>query len=415
MNSSPYSQRIQAMMDASQATIDFVSDPIWEERRKDPQACDFLLGNPQEFPLQGIPTALQKWSVPQNKEWFAYKMSEEHSQQVVAESLRASHHLPFVPESIVMTTGAFAGLAVTLGLIIDPGDEVIYISPPWFFYETLILSHHGIPVRVPCDAATYDLDLGAIRRAITPRTRGIIINSPNNPTGRIYPPATLQALADLLAEASRVNGRTLYLISDEAYNRIVFDGKPFHSPAAFYPNTFLIYTYGKTLLAPGQRIGYVALPPAMPNQAELRDGLIMSMVANGFTFPNALLQHALEDLQRLSIDVAHIQEKRDRLAHALLDMGYSLQIPEGTFYLLVRSPLPDDRAFVDRLAEHKIYCLPGTIYELPGTFRISLTANDEMIERSLPGFRQALEAARPAAQQEGVDLGSAVRPATAGR
>jgi aspartate aminotransferase len=382
------------MMAATEKVIQFITDPLWLERRKDPEVSDFLLGNPHELPLEGITSALQKWVVPQNNDWFAYKMSEENSQQVVADSLRRTHHLPFEPADISMTTGAFAGLSATLGLITDPGDEIIYISPPWFFYELLILAHDGQPVRVLCDRDTFDLDLHAIEGAITPKTRGIIINSPNNPTGRIYPPETLQRLSELLETASRKNGRTVYILSDEAYNRIVYDGRDYPSPSSFYPNTFLIYTYGKTLLTPGQRIGYIALPPTMPERERLRPGLMTSLVAGGFTFPNALLQHALQDLEKLSIDVPHLEAKRDRLAPALRQMGYETNHPEGTFYVLVRSPLENDLDFIESLAEHKIICLPGAMFDFPGYFRISLTANDGMIERALPGFQKALEASR---------------------
>jgi aspartate aminotransferase len=386
---------MQRVLNVAGPTIQYLTDPRWEERRKDPDSCDFLLGNPQEFPLPGVTQALQKWAVPENKDWFAYKQSEVRSQEIVAAALRKSHHLPFAPEDINMTTGAFAGLTAVLALVVDPGDEVIYISPPWFFYELLIVAYDGQAVRVPCNPSTFDLDIEAIRRAITPRTRGIIINSPNNPTGRIYPPETLQQLAELLAQASRDNGRAIYLLSDEAYNHIVYDGAAYPSPTAFYPDTFLIYTYGKTLLTPGQRIGYIALPPSMPGKEVLREALIGALVTIGYAFPNALLQHALADLEQLSIDLSHLQAKRDRLVRELRGMGYELTVPEGTFYVLVRSPIQNDLAFIDLLAEHKVYCLPGTIFELPGYFRISLTANDAMIDRALPRFKKALEASQP--------------------
>ncbi len=216
------------------------------------------------MPLADLTNAFQKWSVPENKDWFAYKQSEPAAQEVVARTLRQRTELPFEPEDICMTNGAFAAINVILKTIIDPGDEVIYINPPWFFYVPMIVSHYGVPVRVDCNPQDFDLDLAAIERAITAKTRAIIINSPNNPTGRIYSPPTLQKLADILEKASQRNDRPIYLLSDESYNRIVFDRKEFHSATEYYPLSFLIYTYGKTLLAPGQRIGYIAIPPAMP-------------------------------------------------------------------------------------------------------------------------------------------------------
>jgi aspartate aminotransferase len=169
----------------------------------------------------------------------------------------------------------------------------------------------------------------------------------------------------------------------------VFDGRAYFSPTAYYPNSFLIYTYGKTLLTPGERLGYIAMPPAMPERETLRLALFMAQLITGYAVPGAVLQHALADLDRLSIDIPHLQHKRDWMVRALRDMGYELHIPEGTFYLLPLSPLADDVAFIDLLAENNVYCLPGITVQMPGYFRISLTANDQMIERALPGFAAA--------------------------
>jgi aspartate aminotransferase len=246
------------------------------------------------------------------------------------------------------------------------------------------------------DARTFDLDLNTIAAAITKRTRAILVNSPNNPTGKIYSPETLTALASVLAAASERNGRTIYLLSDEAYCRIVYDGREYHSPTEFYPNTFLLYTYGKTLLTPGQRLGYIALPPTMPNRELLRNAIFVSQLVSGYAFPNALLQHALPDLEKLSIDITHLQSKRDRMVAALREMGYELHVPEGTFYLLPRSPLADDLAFIELLAQRDVFCLPGRAVEMPGYFRVSLTANDEMIDRALPKFAAAMQQATQA-------------------
>ena len=348
-----------------------------------------MLGNPHEPPLPAFTAALQKWSEPQSNDWYAYKENESASQAIVAKSLRQRRGQPFEPDDIFLTNGAFAALSVVLTAIIDPGDEVIFISPPWFFYESLIAATGATPVRVKCNLETFDLDLAAIEMALTERTRAIMINSPNNPTGKIYPAETLEGLAALLTAASERIGRTIYILSDEAYWRIIYDGRKYPSPTAFYPNSFLLYTYGKTLLTPGQRLGYAALPSTMPRREQLRPALFASQLVTGFAFPNALLQHALPDIEELSIDVDHLQHKRDRLVAALRHMGYDLNMPEGTVYLLARSPLADDLAFIQQLADYDVFCLPGTVFELPGYFRISLTANDQMIEQALPGFAAA--------------------------
>jgi aspartate aminotransferase len=388
------SQRITRIAGTLQSVYGFFTQSTWSRHREDRNISDFTVGNPHEMPLEAFSAALGRWSVPQNEMWYAYQDNTPAARAVVAASLREQRGQPFEDEDIFLTNGAFAGLAAVLGLVTDPGDEVIFLSPPWFFYEALITATGGVPVRVRVDPETFDLDLSALEAAITSRTRAIIVNSPNNPTGRIYPPATLTALSQLLADASARNGRPIYLLSDEAYCRILYDGNAYHSPSAFYPNSFVIYTYGKTLLTPGQRMGYIALPPTMPDREGIRSGLFVSQLMTGYAFPNALLQHALPDLEQLSIDIPHLQRKRDTMVAALREMGYTVHVPEGTFYLLPRSPLADDLAFIELLAQHDVFCLPGAVVEMPGYFRISLTASDEMIARALPGFAAALQEAQ---------------------
>ncbi len=391
--SSPISQRTSAIMEMSGPIYEFAVNTIFSQRFGNPNVCDFAFGNPHEMPLTGFVETLQRWVVPQNKDWFAYKDNEATARRTVADSLRKWRRMPFEADDIFMTTGAFGAMAVALHTLVDPGDEVIFNSPCWFFYEPMIATVDGVPVRVKVQPETFDLDLDAIGSAITNKTRAIFINSPCNPTGRIYSAETLKELAQMLTDASERNGRTIYLLSDEAYSRIIFDGREYPSPTAYYPNSVLLYTYGKVLLTPGQRIGYIALPPTMPQREQLRNALFVMQITTGWTFPNALLQHAIADLDKLSIDIAHLQEKRDWMVGALREIGYQVHEPEGTFYLLPRSPWADDWAFSELLAEYDVLCMPGRVVELPGYFRISLTANDSMIERALPGFEKAWQRA----------------------
>ena len=388
------SQRIMRIAGTLQSVYGFFTQSTWSCHREDPNISDFTVGNPHEMPLEAFSAALGRWSVPQNEMWYAYQDNAPAARAVVAASLREQRGQSFEDEDVFLTNGAFAGLAAALGLVTDPGDEVIFLSPPWFFYDALITAAGGVPVRVRVDPETFDLDLSALEAAITSRTRAIIVNSPNNPTGKIYPPATLTALSQLLTDTSARNERPIYLLSDEAYCRILYDGNDYHSPSEFYPNTFVIYTYGKTLLTPGQRMGYIALPPTMPDREGIRIGLFVAQLMTGYAFPNALLQHALPDLERLSIDIRHLQRKRDTMVATLREMSYTVHVPGGTFYLLPRSPLADDLAFIELLAKHDVFCLPGTVVEMPGYFRISLTASDEMIARALPGFAAALQEAQ---------------------
>jgi aspartate aminotransferase len=383
----PVSRLIMELGDELSDLNRFFFDSPWVRGRHLPTANDFAVGNPQEMPVPGIAEAIAKAAVPQDKDWFAYKISEDKARAAAADGLARTHSgLGFTEADITMTNGAFAGIAVALRAVVDAGDEVIYQSPPWFFYTPIIRMTGAVPVKVKVKADDFDLDLQAIAAAITPRTRVVIVNSPNNPTGRIYPASTLAELGKLLEEASARNGRDIYLLSDESYSRILYDGVTFESPAAHYDRSFLIYTYGKQLLAPGLRVGYIALRPDMPNKDVVALALFMAATILGWSFPVSVVQEALPDLEAMSIDLAHLQKKRDRIVTGLKDAGYELHAPEGTFYLMPKSPIEDDWEFMERLGKKEVYVLPGKLVDLPGSFRISLTASDEMIDRALPVF-----------------------------
>ena len=397
------SKRITAVRDAQRGFWNFLTHADSAKRRKQPGALDFSLGNPHEMPPKGYVETLKKWTEPQHPRWFNYVTNDPGAQAAVAAALRAWRGIPFEPADIAMTTGAFGAIAAALHALVDPGQEVIFSLPPWFNYESMIVAVGGVPVKVRVDPASFDLDLGAIAAAITPRTRMVIVNTPNNPTGKIYPPETLQGLADLLTRASAEHGRPIYILSDEPYSRLVFDAKPLHSPTAYYPNTLLAYSYGKTLLTPGERIGYLALAPTMPGREVVRESITLAQIVCGFAFPNAILQYAIGDLETLSIDLDHLQRKRDRLLEGLRAAGYDVHRPEGTFFLLPKSPIEDDRRFCELLAEDDVFVLPGSICEIPGYFRIAFTATDEMIERALPKFAATMARVtnRPGAARPG--------------
>jgi aspartate aminotransferase len=385
-----------AMQRSIEPFLSFFNGPIAKVLAR-PGVSNFAFGNPNEMPLPGYVSALHKWLEPQAADWFAYKLSEPKSQAAVARSLTARTGLDWDPADVAMTNGGFAAIAVALRTIVEPGDEVVFLTPPWFFYEILILAAGGVPVRVPLAPPAFEIDLAAIDAAITPRTRAILFNTPHNPSGRVYPLADLEALAAVLRGASERSGRPITLISDEPYNRIIFDGRTFQSPAEVYPDTIITYSYGKTLLAPGMRIGYLTVPPTKPDRVELRQRVLLAQIATGFAFPNADLQHAIEDLERLSIDIGVMERRRDRMIAILDDVGYEHTTPEGTFYIMAKAPIPDDMAFAEILADEGAVVLPGAVVEVPGWFRISLTASDEMVDSSAGAFRRALERAGSAA------------------
>ncbi|MEA3012171.1 MAG: aspartate aminotransferase [Sphingomonadales bacterium] len=392
----PLAGHLAAVQRACGPFFGFLANSRWSRRVGAPGMCDFVVGNPHEPPLPAYVAAIREASVPRRPGWFGYTLNDPAARAAATASLRERLDIPYEEEDIFLTRGGSGALVLALEAILNPGDEVVYLSPPWFFYEAMIAFVRGRPVSAKVDPDDFDIDLDAVRAAITPRTRAVIVNSPNNPTGKIYPAATLRRLGELLVSASAAHGATIYLISDECYNRLVFDDAEFVSPTGFYPCSFLVYSYAKALLTPGQRLGYLAVAPGMPDRERLRMALLTAQYNNGCALPDAVLQHALPAIEPLCIDVANLQRRRDRLVQALRAQGYTLNVPEGAWYLLVESPLADDAAFADLLADEDVFVLPGGIVEMPGYFRISLTASDEMVERSIPAFAAAMAKARAA-------------------
>ncbi len=362
-----------------------------QARRGDADACDFTFGNPHEMPLPGLVAALRDAVEPRSEDWFDYKDSEAGPTEVVAAALSGELGLRFEPGDVTLTQGAFAAIALAFRLVMEAGAEVIIPVPGWFCYAPMLRVADLVPVKVALDPARFDLDLAAIEAAIGPRTRMVVVNSPHNPTGRIYGRAELEALAEVLERGSRRIGARIWLLSDEPYRRIRFDGAGFVSPAAVYPHTLIDYSYGKVLLAPGQRLGYLALSPLMPEaeRMALRAAFLPLQMALGWTFPNAVMQYAVPALETVSIDIEALGARRDRMLGALTEWGYRMTRPEGTFYLWGAAPGGDAVRFADGLAAKGVYVMPGTLFERPGDFRISLTASGEMVERALPHFEAA--------------------------
>jgi aspartate aminotransferase len=381
------SSRIRAADAAFAAVRNFYLTSRYADARFDPDVCDFTFGNPHEMPLDALVSAIREHALPKDKNWFAYKSSEEKPQAFIADRLREELGLPFEPADIGLTSGAFAAIIVTFRLVLDAGDEAIISEPAWFLYEPTLLAADAVPRKVRLTPDRFDLDLAAIEDAIGPRTRLVIVNTPHNPTGRIYDRAQLERLAEMLERASRRIGHRIYILSDEPYRRLRFDGRSFVSPAAVYPWTFISYSYGKVLLAPGQRLGYLAISPLMPapERKTHQDALFSAQMALGWCFPNAVMQYSVPDLEHVSIDQAALARRRDKLMSALGAAGYSTLPPEGTFYLWSRWPGDPERLF-GALADRNVFVMPGSLMGSSAHFRISLTASDEMVERALPHF-----------------------------
>jgi aspartate aminotransferase len=362
-----------------------------QERAGAPGIVDLLFGNPHDMPNPAYVDALKRHAEPEDPTWFAYMFDHPPAQRVAAAGLDAHTGMRWNPDDIAMTNGGWGAIASAIRAVTEPGDEVIYYDPPWFFYDLLIRGAEATPVPLRLDAPRFSPDPDRLAAAITPRTRAVLLNTPHNPSGRILDAAELSALAEVLRDASARLGRPIWLLSDEAYRLIAMDGRRAPSPSEHYDHTVVLYSYGKQLLAPGQRIGYLALSPRIPDdeRAALRTAVTVAQFVNSYSWPNALLQRALADIAPLCVDLAALQRRRDLLVPALAELGYEPTMPEGTFYLMARSPLEDDAAFVARLAADDTYVLPGSTVMLPGWFRISLTASDAMVEAAVQRFRDA--------------------------
>lgn len=355
---------------------------------------DFSLGNPNLEPPQAFREALRDLVEHDPPGAHGYMANAGYPEVREAVAARVSREQDAAVEArhVVMTVGAGGALNVVLRAILEPGDEVVVPRPYFVEYDFYLDNHQGTLRPVPT-TRDFDLDLGALEQAIGPRTRAVILNSPNNPTGKVYSRRNLRDLADLLDRKRREHGRILYLIADEPYRRIVYDG--IEVPAIFplFPHAFVCTSHSKDLSLPGERIGHVAVNPAATEADTVAGALTLTNRILGFVNAPALMQRAVARLQEVTVDVAPYRRNRDLLFEGLTDAGYECHKPEGAFYLFPRSPIPDDVAFVRELQKERILAVPGTGFGGPGHFRLAYCCATETVERSLPGFRLALERA----------------------
>jgi aspartate aminotransferase len=356
------------------------------------RVIDLSLGNPVVEPPEEFQRELLRLAQDPIKGMHRYMPNNGYpeTRQAVADGLKRETGLPFTASDIVMTCGAAAALNVTLKTILDPGDEVIILAPYFVEYGYYVDNHNGVAVVVQT-GEDFQPDLAAIEAAITPRTRAVIVNSPNNPTGVVYPAERLQALADLLRRMQAQHGSEIFIISDEPYRRIIFDGLAFPQVFPHYESTIVVHSHAKDLALPGERIGYIAVHPEYLGKQEVADGLTFHNRTLGFVNAPALMQHVVRALQGVSVDVADYQRKRDFLYGRLTEMGYSMVRPQGAFYLFPRSPIEDDVAFVEALQRWNVLTVPGRGFGTPGHFRIAYCLEDRVLEGSLDGFARAAE------------------------
>ena len=353
---------------------------------------DFSLGNPNLEPPARFKEVLVDVAKAEGPGHHSYMPNTGYAavRQAVAEFLSKEQGLAVTADEVIMTCGAAGALNVILRAILDPGDEVITPAPYFVEYWFYADNHGGVLKTVPTKS-DFALDLQAIQAAITPTTKVVLINSPNNPSGQIYSKESLLQLGALLAEEGRRLNRTLYLVSDEPYRKIIFDGA--HVPSIFscYPESMIVTSYSKDLSIPGERIGFLAVNPQASFKEDLLAGMALANRILGYVNAPALMQRTIQCLQGISVDPALYEQKRNLLCDGLSECGYEFVKPKGAFYLFPKSPVPDDVAFVKALQEELILTVPGSGFGAPGHFRIAFCVDDDTIRRALPGFKRVLK------------------------
>lgn len=353
---------------------------------------DFSLGNPNLDPSPGMKKAIAEAAQVSAPGIHAYMPNAGYPdvRAAVAAKINQDEGVDLDESNIVMTVGAGGGLNVVLKTLLNPGDQIICLKPFFVEYVFYTDNHGGEALLVPT-REDFSLDLKAIEESIGPKTAGVLINSPNNPTGRVYTEEEVKALGELLARKSAETGRSIVLISDEPYRGIVYDGVSVPSILKLYDNSVVVTSFSKDLSLPGERLGYIAANPKMADARTFMDGLVLCNRILGFVNAPALMQRAVKECLRETVDISVYKRRRDTLYKALTSFGYECVEPEGAFYLFPKAPIEDDVEFVTRLQQKLILTVPGRGFGCPGFFRIAYCVSDETIEGALAGFEEAIK------------------------
>ncbi|MCK8601468.1 pyridoxal phosphate-dependent aminotransferase [Desulfoferrobacter suflitae] len=356
---------------------------------------DFSLGNPNVPPPQIVKQKLLEVVMREEPGMHGYmpNVGLAETRSALSAYLCGEYCVSIAADHLVATCGAAGALNIIFKALLDPGDEVLVPAPYFVEYSFYADNHGGVLKTVPT-RSDFTLDLDAMEKAIGTKTKIVLINSPNNPTGQVYAKAAIQGLGELLRSQEDKQGHAIYLVSDEPYRKIVYDGCCVPCIFQYYKNSLIASSYSKDLSLPGERIGFVAVHPEIEGLQELIGALALANRILGFVNAPGLMQRVVGELQGVCVDVEIYKRKRDRLAEGLQRFGYDLTIPAGAFYLFPKSPLADDVAFVRILQEENILVVPGSGFGGPGHFRIAYCVDDATIEKSLPGFQRAIEKAR---------------------
>ncbi len=370
----------------------FEEGAILKQRYGDENVFDVSIGNPVMEPPPEFVQELKRLAADPLSGMHRYMENAGYSETraAVAAQLSLETGSKFSVNDIVMSCGAAGALNVVLKTILNPGDEVIVFAPYFMEFGNYIDNHGGVTRVLPTDER-FIPKLDALEAAITAKTRCVIINSPNNPTGVVYGEELIHQLGNLLRRKEAQYGTQIFLISDEAYRKIIYDGLKYPPVFHYHLHSIIVASHSKDLALPGERIGYIALRPECSQREELINGFIFCTRILGYVNAPALMQRAVCKLQDVTVSVAEYQKKRDFLYSHLVEMGYSLVKPQGAFYMFPKSPVEDDVAFVEELRQWNVLTVPGRGFGSPGYFRVSYCVEDRTLEGSLAGFKKAAQ------------------------
>lgn len=355
---------------------------------------NFTIGSPSVAPPPSVHACMERLlrTMPASElHTYAPASGIASVRQKMADYLNETFGAHYRANDIYMTSGASSALAILAKALLSPGDEVLAPAPYFLDYRVYAEDQGAALIEVPCLPETFQIDLAAVEAAITDRTAAIIINTPNNPSGAVMDEASLTALAALLTRKSREIGHAIYLIADEPYRELVYDGVTVPFTPAYYQDTIYCYSFSKSLSLPGERIGFIALSPELTDYDDARSAVFGAARVLGYICVPPLFQYVAAECVGETADLSVYAENRDLLYHALTEMGYSCVKPEGAFYLFLRSPEADDSAFCRRCMEHDLLMVPGSDFGCGGYARIAYCVTKEQIERSLPVFRKVAE------------------------
>ena len=355
---------------------------------------DFSLGNPFFPPPPEVKAAIEKFLTQPDQVYVHGYMNNSGYPEVrekIAISLNRRFQTFFTKDNLVMTVGAAGGLNTILRVLVNPGEEVVAFAPYFGEYNNYAANVDAKMVIVPPAPPAFEPNLDAFEGLLTARTKAVIINSPNNPTGVVYSEDTLRKLADILRAKQKEFGVDIYLISDEPYRELVYTDKKVPFVTSYYENAIVGYSYSKSLSLAGERIGYLAVPAAASDSGRILAAANVMTRTLGFVNAPSLMQMVAAECVDLPVDISNYRKNRDTLFQGLADIGYRCVEPEGAFYLFVESPVADDLAFCSKAKEFQLAIVPGRVFGCQGYFRLAYCTSYDKIVRSLPKFKALWE------------------------